>query len=442
MNVCGKALPPKAVTLLGTNTFLLVLCVPLILTLHSTIETSDVFPAGRFAETLIKLAAIGLLCQVVFYYSELYNLQIARNLREQTWRILGATGIVMLTLAVTFWILPVLSPGRDALLGLPVASIAVLLLTRRLAIASRSTKVALIGPEPSCSSLENSIRQYPEWNLQVIATYRSDELSSLAVPGLFDRIIVCADAHLDTSGLDRLIQVKMRGVRVESAAQFFEQATGRVQLDAVNPEWFVFSNGFENSRRKLLLKRCFDLCAASILFVSMLPVILLAAAAIALEGKGSLFYRQDRIGLNGRTFRILKFRTMVPAPPDATPQWTANQDKRITPLGRMMRTFRIDELPQLLNVLNGDMSLVGPRPEQPHFCDLLAKKIPFYHQRHTVPPGLTGWAQVRYMYGASIEESRRKLEFDLFYIKNLSIWLDLVIAFETLKVVLLGQGAK
>lgn len=443
MNICGKALPPKAATLLGTNTLLLVLCVPLILTLHSTIVTSDVFPAGRFVETLIRLSAIGLLCQVVFYYFELYNLQIVRNHRERTWRVLGATGIVMLTLAAIFWIFPALSPGRDALLGLPVASIAVLFLTRRLAIVSRRTTVALIGPETSCSSLEDSIRDYPEWNLQVIATYRPNELSSLTVPGHLHRIIVCADAHLDNGGLDRLIHAKTRGVRVESAAQFYEQATGRVQLDAVNLEWFVSSNGFENNnRRKLILKRCFDLCAACILFVSMLPVMLLAAAAIALEGKGPLFYSQDRVGLHGRTFRIFKFRTMVPAPPDTTPQWTANRDKRITPLGRMMRTFRVDELPQLLNVLRGDMSLVGPRPELPHFCDLLAREIPFYHQRHTVPPGLTGWAQVRYMYSASMEESRRKLEFDLFYIKNLSIWLDLAIAFETLKVVLVGQGAK
>jgi lipopolysaccharide/colanic/teichoic acid biosynthesis glycosyltransferase len=181
---------------------------------------------------------------------------------------------------------------------------------------------------------------------------------------------------------------------------------------------------------------------AGLLAVFTIPMMLLAAAAIALEGKGPLFYRQERVGLYGKRFEILKFRTMIPTPPNATPQWTQNQDKRITRLGQFMRKFRIDELPQLLNVLRGDMSLIGPRPEQPYFCDLLAKEIPFYHQRHTVPPGLTGWAQVRYMYGASVEESRRKLEFDLFYVKNLSFWLDLAIAFETLKVVLVGQGAK
>ena len=443
MNVCGKALPPNAATLLGTNIVLLVICVPLLLTFHSfSIVPGTTTLAGRFTETLIRLVAIGLFCQVVFYYSELYNLQIVRSLREQIWRALGAVGIVMLILAIVFWAFPDLSPGRDALLGLPLASIGVLVLTRVIAIPARHVKVALIGPESSCASIRASFAQYPEWNMEVIGSYRSERASQLPPNDQVDRIIVSADADLRPQALERLIQLKMSGIRVESAAQFYEQATGRVQLDEVDPEWFVFSSGFENSRRKLIVKRCFDLVVASTLLFMQLPVMLLAALAIAIENKGPLFYGQDRVGLHGRVFRIFKFRTMVPAPPNTTPQWTANQDRRITRLGQIMRTFRIDELPQLINVLKGEMSLVGPRPEQPYFCDLLAKEIPFYHQRHTIPPGLTGWAQVRYMYGASIEESKRKLEFDLFYVKNLSIWLDLAIAFETLKVVLAGRGAK
>src|SRR5579863_9008107 len=257
MNVCGKALPPKAATLLGTNTFLLVLGVPLALTLHSAFQSSGDFLASRFVEMLIRLAAIGLLCQVVFYYSELYNLQIARDLREQAWRILSATGIVMLTLAVVFFVFPQLNPGRDALLGLPVASIAVLLLTRQLAIVNRRTRVALIGSEHSCRALAESIRQYPEWNLQVLASLDADAVSSLNPTDPFDRIIVCPDAHLSTEDLELLLREKARGVRVERAAQFYEQATGRVQLDAVDPAWFVFSNGFEISRQKLVQKRCF-----------------------------------------------------------------------------------------------------------------------------------------------------------------------------------------
>lgn len=439
MNVCGKALPPKAASLLGVNILLLVIGVPLMLSFHSS---SSATPAAQFTETLIRLMGIGLLCQAVFYYAELYNLQIARNVREQLWRMLGAVGVVLLVLAVAFWAVPDLNPGRDALLGLPLASMAVLVLTRGISVPTRTTKVALVGPESSCALLRADLAQYPEWNMEVVGTFRSENVCRLVSSDTLDRIIVSADAELSQDALHHLIQLKMRSIRVERAAQFFEQATGRVQLDEVDPAWFVFSSGFENSQRKLIIKRCFDVTIAGMLLFAMFPLMALLALAILVENKGPLFYMQDRVGLHGRVFRIFKFRTMVPAPASSTPQWTANQDKRITRLGKIMRTFRLDELPQLLNILKGDMSLIGPRPEQPYFCDLLAKEIPFYPQRHSVPPGLTGWAQVRYMYGASIEESKRKLEFDLFYVKNLSIWLDLAIAFVTLKVVLFGQGSK
>jgi exopolysaccharide biosynthesis polyprenyl glycosylphosphotransferase len=442
MNVCGKALPPKAATLLGTNIVLLVIGVPFLLTIHSLSIASGGTRSGRFTETLGRLVTIGLFCQVVFYYSKLYNLQIARHLHEQLWRMFGAIGTVMLFLAIVFWMVPDWNPGRDALLGLPLASVAVLVLTRSIAVPKHSVKVALIGPEPSCASLRSSFSQYPEWNLEVVGSYPADNVSVLSIADRLDRIIVSSDAHLTQNALHHLINLKMLGIRVESAARFLEQATGRVQLDEVDPEWFVFSEGFENSRRKLIVKRCFDLVIAGALLFALLPVMVLLALAIILENKGPLFYRQDRVGLHGGLFRIFKFRTMIPASPNSTPQWTANHDKRITRLGQIMRTFRLDELPQLINILKGDMSLVGPRPEQPYFCELLAREIPFYHQRHTIPPGLTGWAQVRYMYGASIEESKQKLEFDLFYVKNLSMWLDLAIAFETLKVVIAGQGAK
>jgi len=440
MDLCGKALPPKAATLLGSNTLLLVFCVPCVLALHSLNAAHA--SAAQFTATLVKLAAIGLFCQAVFYYAELYNLRIAREAREQTWRIFGAIGIVMLVLAAAFALIPSLNPGRDAILGLPLASLLVLLVTRQIAVVSRPAKVALIGPEESCKSLAETIRAYPEWNLKVAATFRPDEIDHSIADHLVDRVIMCTDMHPDPTALERLIDLKLSGLRVESAAQFCEKATGRIDLAHIDPMWFVLSNGFDNNRHKLLAKRCFDLAGATVLLILTLPLMLLATLAIAVEGKGPLLYRQKRVGRHGRFFEILKFRTMVPVSSGAKPQWTADSDRRITPLGRFMRTFRIDELPQLFNVLMGEMSLVGPRPEQPYFCDLLAKEIPFYHQRHTVPPGLTGWAQVRFRYGASIEESKKKLEYDLFYVKNLSMWLDIAIAFETLKVVLIGKGAK
>jgi len=302
--------------------------------------------------------------------------------------------------------------------------------------------VAIIGPEHSRDALRTTIEACSEWNMELTQTYDVDGAPSGASVNHLDRVIVCADTPRSPHLLERLTELKMHGIRVETAARFYEQATGRVHVDEIRPEWFVFSSGFENGRRKRLIKRTFDLLAASLMFIVALPWMLLAALAILIEGNGPLLFCQERVGLHGKVFQIFKFRTMIPAPAGTTPQWTANNDKRITRVGQLMRTFRIDELPQLFNVLRGEMSLVGPRPEQPYFCELLAQEIPFYHQRHTMPPGLTGWAQVRYHYGASIEESKRKLEFDLFYIKHLSLWLDLAIVFETVKVVLVGRGAK
>jgi exopolysaccharide biosynthesis polyprenyl glycosylphosphotransferase len=442
MRVFGKALPPKAATLLGTNIVLLGVCVPAVLALHGWSGKMELANWPAFVSVLVKLVPVSLFYQMVLYYHELYNLQIIRKPNEQVWRLLRGTGIAMLVLAVVYALMPQWSPGRDALLGLTPCLMAVVVFTRLFALTNRRVRVAIIGPEQSRDALTKTINECSEWNMDVIESYEADSAPSAAAAAYLDRVIVCAETPRSPELIDQLIDLKMHGIRVESAARFFEQATGRVYVDEIRPEWFVFSSGFENGRRKRLLKRAFDLSVATVMLILSMPFMLLAALVIVAEGKGPVFFHQDRVGLHGKVFSIFKFRTMVTAPSVATPQWTLDKDKRITRVGRFMRTFRIDELPQLLNVLRGEMTLVGPRPEQPYFCDLLAREIPYYHQRHTIPPGLTGWAQVRYQYGASIEESKRKLEFDLFYVKHLSIWLDLAILFETLKVVLVGRGAK
>jgi exopolysaccharide biosynthesis polyprenyl glycosylphosphotransferase len=442
MRFCGKALPPKAATLLGSNIVLLCGFLPAILVLHGwTMNRASLGFPGALS-MLIRLIPVGLLCQVVFYYHELYNLQIIRRFNEQLWRLLQGIGVAMILLAGVYTLMPGWSPGTDALMGLAPCLIAVVVGTRLLALPGRRSRVAIIGHEDRRISVLETIEACPEWNLEPVQAFDGDEVHRTAVVRSLDHVIVCEDARHSPRLIDLLMDMKMTGVRVESAADFFEQATGRVYVDETRPEWFVFSSGFENGSRKRIIKRGFDLMACSVIFIFGLPIMLLAALIIFLEGKGPVLFCQDRTGLHGKVFRIFKFRTMVPAPIGDTPKWTTNNDKRITPIGKLMRTFRIDELPQLLNVLRGEMSLVGPRPEQPFFCDLLAREIPFYRQRHTVLPGLTGWAQVRYQYGASIEESKRKLEFDLFYVKHLSLWLDMAIIFETVKVVLVGRGAK
>jgi exopolysaccharide biosynthesis polyprenyl glycosylphosphotransferase len=238
------------------------------------------------------------------------------------------------------------------------------------------------------------------------------------------------------------MRLKFSGVLVDDAHSLFERLLGTIVVDNLSPSWLILSEGFRKSSILMAGKRVLDLFFAAFLLLLLSPVILLAALAIRLDSRGPILFRQTRVGQGGRPFEILKFRSMRVNAEANGPQWAAASDSRITRVGKFLRTYRLDEIPQLFNVLRGDMSLVGPRPERPEFTEMLEQKISFFGLRHTVPPGLTGWAQIKYPYGASVEDSKRKLELDLFYIKHLAISLDLAIIFETAKVVLLGRGAK
>jgi sugar transferase (PEP-CTERM system associated) len=219
--------------------------------------------------------------------------------------------------------------------------------------------------------------------------------------------------------------------------------TGEVPVESLKASWLVFGDGFRQSLQRRIVKRAFDMSAALWLLVVTLPVILLAGIAIFLESGRPIFFRQERVGLGGRSFNVLKFRSMrTDAEKDGIPKWAQSGDPRVTKVGKFIRRTRIDELPQIFNVLKGEMSFVGPRPERPYFVAQLSEQIPFFGARHTVKPGLTGWAQVRYSYGASVEDAKRKLQFDLYYVKNHTLWLDLVILIRTVRVVLLGEGAR
>ncbi len=242
--------------------------------------------------------------------------------------------------------------------------------------------------------------------------------------------------------LKELLNLRFHGVQVEEAHKIYERVTGRILLDDLSPSWLILSEGFRKSRALLAAKRVVDVVFALFLLVILAPVAALVAAAIFVESGLPVLFRQDRIGLAGRVFSILKFRSMYHNPRPVKQAWTSDSDPRITHVGQFIRKFRLDEIPQLINVLLGDMSLVGPRPEQPVLVRMLEEEIPYYRQRHSLRPGITGWAQVKCGYGASVEESRLKLEHDLFYIKHLSLMLDWIILFETGKVMLSGKGAK
>lgn len=258
-----------------------------------------------------------------------------------------------------------------------------------------------------------------------------------------DEIVVAVSERRGGSmPLRELLDCKLQGVRVVDIATHFEKTLGQIRLDSLHAGWLIFGDGFGQGLVRVIVKRLFDIVSASILIVLALPVMIITAILILLESGGPILYLQERVGLNGRLFNVVKFRSMrTDAEKDGTPRWASGRDHRVTRVGRIIRKLRIDELPQLFCVLAGDMSLVGPRPERPYFVDKLTQELPYYAVRQSVKPGITGWAQVRYHYGASFEDSAEKLQYDLYYVKNHSLFLDLVVLFETVGVVVTGKGA-
>jgi sugar transferase (PEP-CTERM system associated) len=240
-----------------------------------------------------------------------------------------------------------------------------------------------------------------------------------------------------------LLDLRLSGVRVEEAAGMLEKVTGKIEIDDLYPSWLIFSEGFRLNPTFLLVRRCVSFLVATVFLALLLPFIPLIALAIKATSSGPVFYRQKRVGQNGVVFTCFKFRTMrEDAEAHTGPQWAGDADPRVTFVGRWLRRARVDEIPQLWNVLRGDMAFFGPRPERPEFVEWLSREIPYHHLRHLVRPGITGWAQVRYRYGSSLEDAKEKLRYDLYYIKNMSLSLDLLILFHTFKIVLLGRGSR
>jgi sugar transferase (PEP-CTERM system associated) len=261
--------------------------------------------------------------------------------------------------------------------------------------------------------------------------------------GVDEIVVALTERRAGSMPLRQLLDCKLSGIKVYDLNTHFEKTLGQIRVDYLNASWLIFGDGFNQGALRTFVKRVFDLVSATLLLVLAAPVMLLTALAIRLESPGRVFYRQERVGLDGRTFFVIKFRSMRDdAEKDGTPRWASANDDRVTRVGALIRRVRIDELPQFLNVLKGEMSLVGPRPERPYFVEHLTQKIPFFAVRHSVKPGITGWAQVRYAYGATVEDSQEKLQYDLYYVKNHTLFLDLVVLFETIGVVLTGKGAR
>ncbi len=314
---------------------------------------------------------------------------------------------------------------------------------------SRATKVETLGKEASgkskfelvgCLPLSNEHGNFNK--AKILADHGS--ILSVAKKYKVDEIVVGVrerrNGGLPTS---QLLECKLAGISVIDLPSFFEQQTGHIQLESLNPSWMIFSDGFRRGSIKDLTKRMFDVTVSSLLLLVTLPVFLVTALLVWFESGSPILYRQERVGEYGRVFEVFKFRSMCKdAERDGVPQWAKKQDNRVTRVGKVIRKLRIDELPQIFNVLKGDMSFVGPRPERPYFVNELTKQISYYPLRHTVKPGITGWAQIRYPYGATVEDAVQKLQFDLYYVKNHTLFLDLIIFLQTTQVVLFGKGAR
>ncbi|URW75775.1 TIGR03013 family PEP-CTERM/XrtA system glycosyltransferase [Sphingomonas donggukensis] len=407
-----------------------------------------------FAATIeIAMVAVGV-----------YGAEALQEIRYAAVRLLVGVAIGVIILSAVFFLVPALSLWRSNLLyamGIAVAALLFLriLLGKTLGSQAFKRRIVVLGAGPRAARLKE-LAAKPGSGFVVVGYVSMSEANRVipeaiardAIYNLADHVVLlnasevvlALEERRNALPLKDLVRIKTTGVHVNDTSTFFERETGRVDLDSVNPSWLIFSDGFSSGRMfSSVFKRLFDIAASLILLTLMLPVILLTALAVKYESKGPAFYRQRRVGLYGLGFDCIKLRSMrTDAEAAGKAVWAEKDDPRITRVGRFIRKTRIDELPQCWSVLKGEMSFVGPRPERPQFVDDLETKLPYYAERHMVKPGITGWAQINYPYGASIEDSRQKLEFDLYYAKNYSPFLDLLILLQTLRVVLWPDGAR
>jgi sugar transferase (PEP-CTERM system associated) len=364
-----------------------------------------------------------------------------------------------------FSLLPVTAGHRELVTMAAMAAVAAVMVHRVYAAHSGAqsrlrTRILIFGSGAVARTVGQTLREAdphaqivgylagpneenPEVPLAEMIDSRGSLTETARSLGVDEIVVALSERRGGSMPLRQLLDCKLYGIRVVDIATHFEKTLAQIKISHVNAGWLIFGDGFNQGSIRTAVKRVFDIVFSAAIFVVSLPIMALAAVMIKIESAGPVFYRQERVGLNGKTFKVIKFRSMrTDAEKDGKPRWATVNDDRITRVGRVIRKVRIDELPQLLNVLVGEMSLVGPRPERQYFVDDLVAKIPYFAVRHSVKPGVTGWAQVRCEYGSTVEESIEKLQYDLYYVKNNSLFLDMLIMFETVAVVLTGKGAR
>ncbi len=468
IRVFSQYVSPKSILLMAIEGFLIVLSLLAGIRLrfwNNPVEFDNYIVLPDFA---IQALIIALTFQICFYYNDLYDLSAVRRRGEQLARLGQSLGAACLLLGFIYFFLPVLLIGRGVFfitMGLALGSI---LLTRIVLdsawlATAPAQNLMLLGMGDLAAGVAQEISKRHDLNIRLVgfvapsqqdlALNKQDlghpilgttsELESLVAENKIDRIIVAVEDCRGMLPIRDLVRLRIGGVHIEDAQSALASLTGRVCLAGVRPSWFVFSDGFHRSRVTATVKRIVDLAFGLMGLVLSLPIMAVVALAVWLDSGWPILYRQTRVGLRGQCFELIKFRSMRLDAEEANgAQWAQEQDPRVTRVGRFIRKFRLDELPQFVNVMRGEMSFVGPRPERPVFVQTLREQIAYYDERHSVRPGLTGWAQVQYPYGASVEDAFRKLEYDLFYLKNMTALFDCAIVFQTVRKVIFGSGGR
>ena len=452
---------PHSVLLLGLLDFLLLMAAG---ELGWQVRAHQIgMDPGLVPLRMTPLLMFAALVQTAMIAVGVYGSEALRSLRYATARLLVAVSLGIIALSVVYFLLPGRTLWRSNLLYAMLFSMGSLVLIRLLlggllGTAAFRRRVLVLGAGARAERLRK-LGEKPESGFAIVGYIGMSSSAPVVIEAIHrdainnltryvenlgvSEVVLALEERRNALPLKDLLRIKTTGVHVNDFSTFMERETGRVDLDTVNPSWLIFSDGFSSGRAiSSASKRLFDIAASLLLLVLTLPVIVLFAILVKLDSKGPAFFRQTRVGLYGETFDVIKLRSMRTDAEVNGAQFAQENDPRVTRIGRLIRQLRIDELPQTWTVLTGKMSFVGPRPERPEFVASLEDALPYYAERHMVKPGITGWAQINYPYGASLEDSRHKLEYDLYYAKNYTPFLDLLILLQTLRVVLWHEGAR
>jgi sugar transferase (PEP-CTERM system associated) len=458
MQVFNRHVSAKGLTVFSLETVLISCSILVAARVHGPIDQVP----GAFWKITLATAV----CALCFYYNDLYDLTIVHSKTELLVRVMRAAGTAALVLATVTVLVPAINMGRGVFLT-SVGMLLVVVPAWRIAFDGVTRdphleeRVLIVGTGSIARLIAWQIQNQHDFAYRIVGYLAENSEADVDADGLhlpllgsavdvarlaalhqIDRVVIAVSDRRGHLPIQELLRAKLSGVRIEDAPTTYERITGKILTDGIAPSWFIFSDGFRASRTTRVLKRVIDLVMGAVGLVLAAPLMLLTALAIRIDSPGPIFYKQERVGENDRLFTLCKFRSMRSDAEKAGPMWAQSNDNRVTRIGRFIRLTRLDELPQLLNVIRGDMSFVGPRPERPYFVQQLTAQIPFYAERHAVKPGVTGWAQVRYRYGSSIEDAMEKLRYDLYYIKHLSIAFDFTIVIDTVKVILCAKGAQ